>query len=169
MSNQRTITRDRRGAIDPSRNGRAGSVAIVIPLVVLAIAVLGITIFCRRLLQDATEVGATGPADLPIYVAAGCFLLSAGAVVVIQSSRVAERVAGPEHRLIQGLRRLRSGDLSFRLNLRKGDLLTGLAHECNELIEWLNQNPPVGARTGSDMLEVAEVKSEDSALAEILP
>ena len=67
--------------------------AIVIPLVVLAIAVLGITIFCRRLLQDATEVGATGPADLPIYVAAGCFLLSAGAVVVIQSTRVAERVA----------------------------------------------------------------------------
>ena len=70
--------------------------------------------------------------------------------------RLAGRVAGPEYRLRRALQRIRTGDLGFRVNLRRGDLLAGLAQECNELLDWLNANPPRGAHTGTDIVEVAE-------------
>jgi nitrogen fixation/metabolism regulation signal transduction histidine kinase len=82
-------------------------------------------------------------------------LLVACLVVVVQGTRMAYRVAGPEHRLIQSLRRVRKGDLAFRVSLRRGDLLSGLAQECNELLDYLNTNPPSGAKTGTDVVDVA--------------
>jgi len=72
--------------------------------------VVGLTLLCHRLLVSAAAGGAIGSGQVPLYVAAGCFLFAAGAVVVIQSLRVAQRVAGPEHRLIQSLRRIRTGE-----------------------------------------------------------
>ena len=134
----------------------------MLPMAMPAVAVVVITWFCRDMLLGAVAGEATVAAELPLYVAAGCFLLAAGAVVVLQSLQVAERVAGPEYRLVQSLRRIRGGDLSFRVHLRKGDLLGELAQECNELLEWVNQNPPSGARTGSDLLEVTELSAEES-------
>lgn len=148
------------------RDIAASRAARMVPLAMLAIAVVVITWFCRDMLIGAIAGEATVGAELPLYVAAGCFLLAAGAVVVLQSVQVAERVSGPEFRLVQSLRRIRSGDLAFRVHLRKGDLLGGLAQECNELLEWLNQNPPSGAHTGSDLLEVAELPVEESSIDE---
>lgn len=150
------------------RDIAASRAARLLPMAMLAVAVVVITWFCRDMLLGAVAGEATVAAELPLYVAAGCFLLAAGAVVVLQSVQVAERVAGPEYRLVQSLRRIRGGDLSFRVHLRKGDLLGGLAQECNELLEWLNQNPPSGARTGSDLLEVAELSGEENSSDESL-
>lgn len=105
---------------------------------------------------------------LSIYLAGGSAMLLACLVVVVHATRTAHHVAGPEYRLTQSLRRLREGDLSFRISLRRGDLLTGLAAECNELIEWLNQNPPSGARIGNDVvdLEATVEVEEPTAVAE---
>lgn len=150
------------------RDIAASRAARLLPMAMLAVAVVVITWFCRDMLLGAVVGEATVAAELPLYVAAGCFLLAAGAVVVLQSVQVAERVAGPEYRLVQSLRRIRGGDLSFRVHLRKGDLLGGLAQECNELLEWLNQNPPSGARTGSDLLEVVELSGEENSSDESL-
>jgi hypothetical protein len=47
--------------------------------------------------------------------------------------------------------------------LRRGDLLTGLAEECNALLDWLNENPPRGVATGSDVVQVAVSRSVRSA------
>lgn len=112
----------------------------------------------------AASPAATSSA-LSIYVAAGSVMILACLVVVVHATRTAHHVAGPEYRLAQSLRRLRGGDLSFRISLRRGDLLTGLAAECNELIEWLNQNPPSGTRVGNDVVDLeATLEVEEPAL-----
>lgn len=129
-------------------------VALAAPLVVLLSVVVAMTVYCRALLVDATEGRAVVIGDLPLVLLAGGFVLASAAVVVAQSVRVASRVAGPEHRLRQALQRIRSGDVGFRVHLRRGDLLIGLADECNALLDWLNDNPPVGVRTGSDVVQV---------------
>ena len=122
------------------------------PVVLLLGAVIGVTWYGDRLLVEAA---ADGPGSArPLVVVAAAFLFLAAAVTVVQAARVAHRVAGPEYRLRQALQRIRAGDLTFRVHLRKGDLMSGLAHECNELLEWLNANPPAGARTGSDLLDL---------------
>jgi hypothetical protein len=44
--------------------------------------------------------------------------------------------------------------------------LTGLARDCNELLDWLNQNPPSGAHTGNDVHELAHHAEAGRAPAE---
>src|SRR5580765_1866000 len=132
----------------------------VAPLLVLAAAVAASTALCRSLLGTAADGEAVATGELPLYIAAACFLLAAGTVVVIQSIRFADRVAGPEYRLIQSIRRILSGDLAFRVHLRRGDLLRDLADECNKLLDWLNANPPAGAQTGSDLVEVPDAAAD---------
>lgn len=86
------------------------------------------------------------------------------ALVVGQGLRVAHHLAGPEHQLCMALRRIRSGDLAFRVQLRAGDLLGSLASECNALLDWLNHNPPGGACTGSDVVRLSpEARQPDPA------
>lgn len=136
------------------RDGRLRRIALVVPLSTLALAVVGMTIACRHLLVAACEGREPAAGPVSLWIVGAGFLLAAGAVVVMQAARVANRVAGPEQRLIRAMQRMRGGDLSFRVHLRKGDLLTGLALECNQLLDWLNENPPSGTRTGTDLIEV---------------
>lgn len=145
---------ERRSRVQVGDRGGPRAIGVMFPLVVLAAAVVMLTLFCHHLLVAAADGEAVEVGTLPLYVAACCFLLAAGAVVVLQSIRVAQRVAGPEYRLIQSLRRIRAGDVSFRIHLRRSELLHELAAECNALLDWLNHNPPVGARTGTDVFEV---------------
>lgn len=138
--------------------------ALVLPLLLLLAAVVALTLCCADLL-DRAAVGR--PAALgtgAIYLVAGIFLFASAVVVAVQSLRVAARVAGPEHRLRIALQRIRAGDLAFRITLRRGDLLGGLAHECNALLDWLNRNPPGSARTGGDLVELP-MAVEDAAEA----
>lgn len=132
---------------------------LLLPLVGLALAILGLTAMGRYALGAAA---AGGPADGHVWLLslAAAFLFAVGAVGMLHASQVALRVVGPEVRLIESLRRMRTGDLSFRVHLRRGDLLAGLAKECNELLEWLNANPPSGAATGSDVVEVERMELE---------
>jgi hypothetical protein len=133
-------------------------------LLFLGAAVWALTWWCSAALDAATADGSAHAAAVPLHVAAACFLLAAGAVVLAQSSVLARRLAGPEYRVIQSLRRMRSGDLTFRLSLRRSDLLRDVADECNAVLDWLNANPPAGSRTGTDVVEVETVESE---LAEV--
>lgn len=126
----------------------------------LALAIVGLTALCRRVLGGAAELAAVPDHDVLLYLLAGTFLFAVGAAGFVHAAGLARRVAGPEHRLIESLRRLRSGDLTFRVCLRRGDLLGGLARECNEVLEWLNANPPRGARTGSDVFDVEQMEGE---------
>ncbi|MFM1872696.1 MAG: hypothetical protein RL398_2118, partial [Planctomycetota bacterium] len=136
-------------------DGRLVRIALLAPLILLLTAAVALAVCCADLLDLAAQ---GRPAELglgPLYLAAGLFVFASVAVVAVQSLRVAARVAGPEYRLRLALQRIRSGDLGFRIHLRRGDLLTGLARECNELLDWLNANPPSGARrVGGDTFDL---------------
>lgn len=126
----------------------------LIPTVGLALATLIVAVFCRRLLGEALEQDVDLPSLLPLFVSILGFTLAAGAVVVFQAMRFSQRIAGPAYRLIKSMERIRSGDISFRVNLRRGDHLTEVAAEMNNLLDWLNDNPPDGVRTGTDLVRV---------------
>ncbi len=126
----------------------------------MLVSVVALTLYCRSLLLEAAAGRAVAIDDGALLVVVGGFFLASASVVVLQSVRMSNRVAGPEFRLQKAMRRIREGDVAFRITLRRGDLLTGLASECNELLDWLNQNPPNGAQTGSDIVEVPVPTSE---------
>ncbi len=139
------------------------------PLLVLgtiAAGMLALTAVTWAVLDAAAADSVTPPSVAPIYLAGAFCLLVSCMVVVVHGTRTAHRVAGPEHRLVQSLRRVRNGDLAFRVSLRRGDLLSSLAAECNELIEYLNENPPTGARTGSDVVDVAHEEEPREPIVE---
>lgn len=143
-------------------------VAPATSLAMLILTVLALTLHSRQALLGATAGSLpSGSGALPLYLTAICVLLAAGVVIVLQSSRLATRVAGPELRLIRAMQRIRSGDLAFRVHLRKGDLLGGLARECNALLDWLNANPPAGAHTGTDLVDMHPTDSDAHELAEV--
>jgi hypothetical protein len=131
---------------------------VLAPLVVLFVALGALILLLDRQLQADVDGGQGLPVRHLVWWCAGGAAAIFAAVLMLQTARVARRVAGPEYRLIQCLRRLRGGDLSFRVHLRRGDLLGDLAGECNELIEWLNRNPPRDCRTGTDLIEVERVE-----------
>lgn len=143
------------------------------PLLVLgtiAVGMLALTAVTWAVLDAAAADTVAPPSVAPVYLAGAFCLLVSCMVVVVHGTRTAHRVAGPEHRLIQSLRRVRTGDLAFRVSLRRGDLLSDLASECNALIEHLNQHPPAGAKTGSDVVEVVhEVEARDPVVEEARP
>lgn len=143
--------------LDPALgNGRLVRAVFAFPLVAMAASVAVLTVYFRGLLLDAAAGGPVAVEGLPLTLLAGGFLMASAGVVLLHSLRLSTRVAGPELRLIRAMRRIREGDVSFRVNLRRGDLLTGLARECNDLLDWLNANPPTGVATGGDVVDVEE-------------
>jgi len=150
--------------------GRIVRMALAVPLVLLVAAVVALTLYCRVLLSEAAEGRIVAVGDAPLLLFAGGFLVASAAVVVVQSLRVASRVVGPEFRLRQALQQIRKGDIGFRVHLRRGDLLTGLADECNELLDWLNTNPPQGVSKGTDVVRVAAARpAVRDQLVEVAP
>jgi methyl-accepting chemotaxis protein len=137
---------------------------------VLVSALVVVTVASRELLLAAGTawIGAGRQTEHGLLIAAAVFVLASGMLVLVQSLRLANRVAGPEYRLIEVLRRIRSGDLTVRAHLRRADLLHDLAGECNELLEWLNANPPRGAVTGGDVIEIGHAPAADGDLLEAL-
>ena len=139
-------------------HGRLLRLSVVGPAVAMSAGLAALVLYCRALLQDAAAGREVVVGEGGFWFSIGGFLVASVAVFLLQVMRLASRVAGPEHRLQRTLQRIRSGDLDFRITLRRGDLLTGLAQECNELIDWLSRNPPAGARTGGDIVEIEAIE-----------
>lgn len=127
--------------------------ALLLPALVVALTSLVFAETCHRLLTDAAAGGGDANSWTLMLVIGG-FVLASAVLVVVQAGRVAHRLTGPELRLVESLRRIRQGDLSFHVHLRRGDPLVNVARECNALLDWLNVNPPPGSRTGGDIVEV---------------
>ena len=126
----------RRGGTVPLR-GRLRRLAFAMPTVAMFVSVVALAVYCRALLQDAAAGREVVVGEAGFWLSVGGFLLTSLVVFVFQVARMAARVAGPEFRLRRSLQRIRSGDLGFRVELRRGDLLGGLAEECNLLVDWL--------------------------------
>lgn len=141
--------------------GRLRRLALLLPALVMCLGFGALSLYCHRLLGAAASGRPAVTGDTGFWLAIVGFFVACIAVVVLQSLRLAQRVAGPEWRLCRSLRRIRAGDVGFRITLRRGDLLNGMAHECNELLDWLNANPPAGVRTGSDVVEMGVAAGEE--------
>ena len=134
-SNAGSMVGRREGTV-PLR-GRLRRLAFAMPTVAMFVSVVALVVYCRALLQDAAAGREVVVGEAGFWLSVGGFLLTSLVVFVFQVARMAARVAGPEFRLRRSLQRIRSGDLGFRVELRRGDLLGGLAEECNLLVDWL--------------------------------
>lgn len=116
-----------------------------------AIALAGIAaftgVYCARLVEEAAVTDSELPALMPLFYLVIAFELLAAIFLLINSLKISHKVAGPAYRICKSLERIRSGDLAFNLQLRKGDHLTEIKDEVNRLLDWLNENPPAGCVT----------------------
>lgn len=135
---------------------------VLVPTVGLAFTTLVVAIFCRRLLTESLAIDSELPSLIPLMLSVLAFFVVCSVVMAVQGLRFSHRIAGPAFRLCRSLERIRSGDIGFRVTLRRGDYLTEVAEELNETLDWLNANPPAGVRTGSDVFEVCRDHEEDS-------
>lgn len=133
----------------------------VLPVLILAVSILGVAWFCRALLEEAERVDMDLPSLLPLFLGVFGISLVSCLLVVAHGLRLQRRLAGPTLRVIAGMQRVRVGDLSFRVHLRRGDYLSEVAFEFNKVIDWLNENPPEGVRTGSDVVDVYAPHQDD--------
>ena len=128
--------------------------ASIVPELLLILCTVVMIWFCRRFLLEAEQHDLGLVTLLPMVGALLGIVLVAGMLVFSQASRSLHRLSGPTHLIIVAMQRTRTGDLGHRVHLRRGDKLTEIAAEFNRVLDWLNENPPVGARTGTDMIEV---------------
>jgi hypothetical protein len=105
----------------------------------MCITLVALVLYCRQLLMAAAAGEHVVVGEYGFWLVVGGFLGACAGVAVLQARRLGRLVAGPELRLCRSLRRMRSGDVDFRIKLRSGDLLSGLAEECNELLACLRQ------------------------------
>ncbi len=115
-----------------------------VPILGLIAATLAVGLLTGQVLEEARQAEVTLPTLGPLFIALFSFILAAGVVVVIQALRYSHRIAGPTFRIVRSLKDIRSGNLGFRVKLRKGDELEEIADELNRLIDWLAEHPPKG-------------------------
>lgn len=132
----------------------------------LSILGLGISmclaaISCLELMQESLADGVQRPSLVPLMLSILGFFLCAVCVALFQGLRYSNRIIGPTQRLCSIMRKVRAGDLTVRAHLRRGDYLRDLATELNALIDWLNEYPPPGSKTGGDLVNVDQDDWED--------
>jgi len=74
--------------------------------------------------------------------------------LLVEVANIVRRFRRPEQQVRLAMQRIRAGDVGFRIARRRGEPLGRLVHECNDLLEWLNRNPPDGARVDRDVFEL---------------
>lgn len=120
--------------------------ALTPSLALAAIAVLT-AVWCTRTMENAALEEAELPNLTPVFYVVVAFELVAAVYLMVNSLKISHRVAGPAYRICKSLERIRSGDIAFTVNLRKGDHLTEIRDQLNLLLDWLNENPPKGCTT----------------------
>ena len=113
-----------------------------------------------KILQEAVLGEVSSATSLYLVLAVVGFCVSCTAIVFIYAYRLLSRLMGPSFRLIDAMQRVRTGDIGFRVHLRKGDMLMDVANEFNRLLDWLNTNPPCDVTMGSDVVDM-EMEEED--------
>jgi len=121
------------------------------PALALAMATMIIAVFCRKLMGEAARTEAALPSLVPLFISSLGFALVSILIIFNQALRFSHRIAGPAYRLRQACSRIMGGDISFRVQLRKGDHLTEVADSLNDLLEWLNEHPPDGVEVLRDL------------------
>lgn len=134
------------------------------PALALAVIAIFTAVYCTRLMDEAMAADSDMPNLMPLFYLVISFELLAGIFLLGNSLKVSHKVAGPAYRICKSLERMRSGDLAFSVNLRKGDHLVEIKDELNKLLDWLNDNPPAGCVT-RNMKAAEQAESAPTAAA----
>lgn len=136
------------------RGWRPGGLVAAAPALAVLVALVALTVHCEGLLVAAAAGDASAVAGTATWLAVAGFVAACGAAVAWHCARLARRVAGPELRLCRALQRVRAGGSGEPVRLRRGDLLTGLAAECNEMMSWAaaRSSAPRAAEAPSEAL-----------------
>ena len=120
-------------------------------------------VFIERPLQEAYE---------PLYASilrTSTLLLVGLGMAVLASLFVARRVVRPLHTLHEGVERIGSGDLSFRLDLKTGDEIESLADEFNKMTSQLRESyTNLEQKVEERTRELTEALEQQTATSEIL-
>lgn len=135
----------------------------VLPALILLVCAGAVVWTAVDLLIDAKRQDIDLPILLPLFIGVLGMSILALALVLTQASRSAHGLTGPIHRIVVAMQRTRSGDVGHRVHLRRDDKLKEIAAEFNRVLEWLNENPPEGVRTGTDVIEVEVDKPNEIA------
>ena len=133
----------------------------LLPVSGLMVAAVGVAIFTRNLSAEAAEVKGALPSLENMLVWLYGFVAVFGVLVVRQVTVLSHRVCGPNVRILEAMRRIRAGDIGFRVRLRKGDFNTEIAEATNCLLDWLNEHHPEGVKITDET--VAAAKEEEPA------
>jgi hypothetical protein len=136
------------------------------PAVALAAIAILTGLYCSRLMTEAIETDSDLPVLGPLFSFVLAFELVAAVFLMINALKVSHRVAGPAHNICKSLQRIRSGDLAFTVQLRKGDYLGEVRDQLNMLLDWLNDNPPPGAVTRAIAAQQAAAAAADATAAD---
>ena len=117
------------------------AVCCLLILCLLAAAFL-LNVFCERLQGEALEANVELPSIVPVLLSVAGFVVVAMILVIFNSLRFSNRVAGPMYRIQKILERVRQGEHDLRVRLRKDDFLVELAGSLNEFLAWLEKHPP---------------------------
>jgi hypothetical protein len=160
MASESEPTKQSPAVLSAAVRGRLLRFSMVVPGVLMAASLGGLALYCHAVLTAAADGREPPIGGASFWLAVVAFFAAAAGAIVLQCVRLASRVAGPEYRLRRAMQRIRGHDVGFRVSLRRGDLLSGLARECNDLLDWLNENPPEGVRTGGDVVEIEAEREE---------
>ena len=109
-------------------------------------------------------VGSVDSASHPesLVWSAGALVAAAVFVLLVEVANIVRRFRTPEQQVRLAMQRIRAGDVGFRIARRRGEPLGRLVADCNDMLEWLNRNPPDGVRVDRDVFELDEVDCEEA-------
>lgn len=119
----------------------------LLPALGLSGLMLLVTYYCHQLSMEVMAADIELTNVTPLYLSVAGFVILSGAFLFYNSLVFSHRIAGPSYRLCQSMKRIREGDVDFRVQLREGDHLGEVSAELNRLLDYLNENPPAGALT----------------------
>ncbi len=137
-----------------------------VPILGLVGATLAVALLAGRVLDEARMADVNLPTLAPLFVSLFFFILTAGALVVVQALRYSHRIAGPMYRLCQSIKRIREKDLDFEVKLRDGDELTEIATELNHLISDLKKEG-FGKIQNADVSASEKGKEQEEAILSV--
>ena len=156
------VDRRRTKRVNPLLQGRLVRDIVLVPCLALAGLAMVVIYLAAQVAGEATRSDAALPSLVPLLYSVTGFVMCAALFIVLRARRTAFHVAGPVYRFSETMKRIRTGDVRFRIALRKGDVLGGLADEINETLAWLEAHPPEGARPAA----AEDSPAEDSPAAE---
>lgn len=139
-----TQNRRKQLVVDPRMQGRMVFRMAGLPAIAMAGIAAFTGVYCQTVMDEARMFDSDMPDLMPLIWLVIAFEVFAAAILIYHSLRISHTVAGPAYRIQKSLERIRSGDISFTVNLRKGDQLTNLRDELNLLLGWLREHPPEG-------------------------